>query len=289
MTLLITQSNPDVKRAAAKPPVVSRKVVNIRLKGPYYPDVSLGTPFNVQTKALGGFPINSGSAGQYPVRTKIVKVTLNPGDLLNSVSNVHVYSGDNTLVSVTGYPGVKPTKTYIKLISDIYSRDTYLYSAFPFGSGSKKITKKTTLTFTFKKANNFGVVLAGPKPTNSGGFFWYGRDKTVMIGPTNRNLTSLTIPKNTKLIPANAFNACTKLTGNLVIPNSVTYIGSYAFRDCTKLAGSLTIQNTNIKLGDEVFSGNGGLTGSISLYRSNITETSLNGLDSVTKNYLGEN
>jgi hypothetical protein len=168
--------------------------------------------------------------------------------------------------------------------------DVYLYGAFPVGSGSKKITKKTTLTFTFKKAYpSFQAFIVGPKPTNSGGLLWYGSDKTVIIGPRNRNLTSLTIPKNTKVISSLAFNGCTNLTGNLVIPNSVTYIGSYAFQNCIKLAGSLTIQNTNIKFGEEVFSGIGGLRGTIILYRSNITETSLRGLDNVKVKYLGEN
>ena len=280
MTLLITQSNPDVKRAA-----VAAKPFNVSIKGPYSAKDG-NEEYLIIEREFGGSVIHMNETSD----AKIVKVTLNPGDLLNRISNVYLYSGDNTLVSVTGYPGLKPTKRYSKFFSQGSSQKIYLYSPFPFGSGSKKITKKTTLTFTFKKATNLiAPVIVGPKTTSSGGFFWYGSDKTVMIGPTNRNLTSLTIPGTTKIISSNAFNACTNLTGNLVIPNSVTYIGSFAFQDCSKLAGSLTIKNTNIKLGSLVFSGNGGLTGNISLYRSNTTVNSVNGLNNVTVKYLGEN
>jgi hypothetical protein len=273
MTFLITQSNPDVKRAAVAP-----KAGNINIKGPYYPSGAYPGDAELQ-KELGGITldIDAGTG-----RTKIVKVTLNPGDLLNRLSNVLIISTDNTLLSVTGYPGVNPAKKYGKVASKESPAKLYIYSAFPFGSGSKKITKKTTFTFTFKNAAPFfQASLVGPKPTNTGGFLWYGSDKTVIYGPSNRNQTSLTIPRTTKMISSQAFYGCTNLTGDLFIPKSVTYIGSYAFNGCTKLAGSLTIQNNNIKLGDYVFNGNGGLTGAITLYRSNIKENSLVGTDRV--------
>ena len=73
------------------------------------------------------------------------------------------------------------------------------------------------------------------------------------------NVSSLTIGNNVKMIPENAFNGLTHLTGVLTIPNAVVTIGNSAFKNCSGLT-ALTIGNAVATIGQSAFQGCSGLT-----------------------------
>ena len=80
---------------------------------------------------------------------------------------------------------------------------------------------------------------------------------TIFDGCTHPS--SLVIGDNVKVIPQNAFNGFTGLTGVLTIPDSVKSIGDCAFQNCSGLT-SLTIGNAVSTIGGNAFSNCSGLT-----------------------------
>ena len=73
----------------------------------------------------------------------------------------------------------------------------------------------------------------------------------VLIGVTNKNLSTYEINDRTKVIAYGAFRDCSRLT-NITIPNSVKGIGSYAFYNCYGLT-SVTIGEGVTTIGDWAF------------------------------------
>ena len=70
------------------------------------------------------------------------------------------------------------------------------------------------------------------------------------------------------VIPNNAFQGCTSLSGNLVIPNSVKEIGKSAFGRCSGFNGTLMLSNKLETIGNEAFIYCSGFTGSLILPNS---------------------
>ncbi len=80
----------------------------------------------------------------------------------------------------------------------------------------------------------------------------------LLVAARNKNITSVTIHKDTRLIYSNAFYGCSSLT-SVVIPDSVTTIGSSAFSGCSSLT-SVTIGNNVTSIGSYAFYGCDSLT-----------------------------
>ena len=74
----------------------------------------------------------------------------------------------------------------------------------------------------------------------------------VLIGLTNKNLSSYTIHENTRIIADYVFYGCERLAG-ITIPDSVTTIGDDAFVYCDALT-SVTIGDSVTTIGDRAFS-----------------------------------
>ena len=75
----------------------------------------------------------------------------------------------------------------------------------------------------------------------------------------------LSLPKDTKVIKAYAFQNCTSLTGILNIPEGVTTISDYAFAGCSGLTGVPSIPKTVSFIGAYAFSGCTSLSGKLIL------------------------
>lgn len=73
----------------------------------------------------------------------------------------------------------------------------------------------------------------------------------MLIGLTNKNLSTYTINENTKYIACDVFERCERLT-SINIPDSVIEIGSYAFSSCSNLT-SITIPDSVTQIGDSAF------------------------------------
>ena len=73
----------------------------------------------------------------------------------------------------------------------------------------------------------------------------------ALINVTNRNLSSYTIHKDTKVIAGYVFSGCSRMT-SITIPDSVTSIGDRAFGDCDSLT-SITIPDSVTSIGDGAF------------------------------------
>lgn len=78
----------------------------------------------------------------------------------------------------------------------------------------------------------------------------YNKDKTVLIGAIDENITSVNIPGTVERISAHAFSN-TALT-TVTIPSSVKEIGTGAFISC-KALGSVTIENGLETVGEFAF------------------------------------
>ncbi len=79
----------------------------------------------------------------------------------------------------------------------------------------------------------------------------FDKQKTLVLYPKGKDVTTYEIPNDTKIIGDYAFYECTELT-NITIPISVTAIGKCAFYGCAKLT-SITISNPDTELGDSAF------------------------------------
>lgn len=65
----------------------------------------------------------------------------------------------------------------------------------------------------------------------------YSKSKDrIIICPTAKS-GSISLPANTEIIDAGAFNNCTKITGNIHLPASLSYMGEYAFYNCPAIDG----------------------------------------------------
>ena len=73
----------------------------------------------------------------------------------------------------------------------------------------------------------------------------------VLIGITDKNISSFNINGNTKHIAERVFENCTSLT-NIVIPDSVKSISSYAFQNCSLLVSAVIGDNVE-NIGASVF------------------------------------
>ena len=75
----------------------------------------------------------------------------------------------------------------------------------------------------------------------------------VLIGITNKNLSSYTIHGDTKTIAYGVFESCSRLT-SIIIPDGVTGVGDKSFHNCTSLS-SITIPNSVTSIGNSAFVG----------------------------------
>ena len=122
----------------------------------------------------------------------------------------------------------------------------------------------------------------------------YSEDGKTVIGVSNKNVRSISIPYNVTSIRRAAFAGCGKLI-SIEIPDSVTSIGEGAFRDCNSLA-YIEIPDSVTSIGDYAFAGCGKLisieipfwvkTIGKGLFRDCSKLTSIEIPDSVTK--IGE-
>ncbi len=75
----------------------------------------------------------------------------------------------------------------------------------------------------------------------------------VLMGTTNKSITSVSINSNCRVIYDYALADCASLT-SVVIPNNVVSIGDYAFSGCTSLTG-ISISNSVTSIGMSAFYG----------------------------------
>ncbi|MCL1919539.1 MAG: leucine-rich repeat domain-containing protein [Kiritimatiellaeota bacterium] len=66
--------------------------------------------------------------------------------------------------------------------------------------------------------------------------------------------SGLVLPSTLTNLAANAFNACTNMTGSLVLPDGVVSIGNYAFQNC-RFTGALVLPDSVTSIGNSAFSG----------------------------------
>ena len=78
-----------------------------------------------------------------------------------------------------------------------------------------------------------------------------GNNYCILIGATNKNLSTYQINENTKHIAYGAFRGCERLS-TITIPNSVTSIGKEAFYNCDSLT-SVTIGDSVTSIGSYAF------------------------------------
>ncbi|MCH5225825.1 MAG: leucine-rich repeat protein [Muribaculaceae bacterium] len=119
-----------------------------------------------------------------------------------------------------------------------------------------------------KAGNDFSGELEIPAKV-----FFNGEEYSVIeIGSLsfydNRNITSLKLNANIKIIGEQAFYLCLGLTGSLKIPDSVITIGDNAFRNCYGLTGSLKIPDSVITIGEHAFLYCHGFNGTLTLGNS---------------------
>jgi len=77
----------------------------------------------------------------------------------------------------------------------------------------------------------------------SGILFSKSKDR-IIICPTAKS-GNISLPANTEIIDAGAFNNCTKITGNIHLPASLSYVGEYAFYNCPAIDG-FTVDAANV-------------------------------------------
>ena len=77
---------------------------------------------------------------------------------------------------------------------------------------------------------------------------------------SNTSITSLTIGDNVKVIPPNAFESLTQISGSLHLPNGLKQIGANAFDNCSNLTGTLVIPDSVTYIGRFAFYRCTGLT-----------------------------
>lgn len=77
----------------------------------------------------------------------------------------------------------------------------------------------------------------------SGILFSKSKDR-IIICPTAKS-GNISLPANTEIIDAGAFNNCINITGNIHLPASLSYMGEYAFYNCPGIAG-FTVDATNV-------------------------------------------
>ncbi len=80
-----------------------------------------------------------------------------------------------------------------------------------------------------------------------------GAPHLLLASVTDKNITSFTVPADTRIIGTSAFRACTKLT-SISLPEGVLALSPYAFSACTSLE-SVTLPSTLVAVGTAAFAG----------------------------------